>query len=532
MSQGISLSEKPLNAKPRRSFWLRIFIILILLFGIFFRLINLDQKVYWYDETFTSLRISGYTEKEAIGQVYTGREISPNDLQKYQHPNSEKSLIDTLKGLALEEPQQSPLYFILVRFWVQLFGSSVAGTRSLSVFLSLLAFPCLYWLCRELFNSSLTGWISVALISVSLFHVVYAQEARPYTMWTVTILLSSAALLRAMRLKTKSSWIIYAATIILSFYTYLFSIFVVISHGVYVLATERLRWNKTVIAYLITALAGLLCFSPWLAIIMINLRTIQYRTEGSRNPTSLLDLMKGWCGNIKLFFIHIGSAPYVTIVCLILVGYALYFLWRHTVQSVWLFPFTLIVVPALAIILPDLILGGRRSTAAKYLIPCFLGMQLAVAHLLASGIVSANSSKQKIWRVIMTVLITGGIASCAINAQSESSLSKIFNGDNPQIARLINQSAHPVIISDTSDLGNFGSILSLSYLVNSNLRFLLIVKPESLKIPDHFSDLFLYDTSGKSEALRNVIRKNYKIQLIHENEGMRNLWRLEKSDRE
>lgn len=510
------------------SFWLRIFIIIILVLGIFFRFINLDQKVYWYDETFTSLRISGYTEKEAIQQLYTGLEISPNDLQKYQRPNPEKSLLDTLKGLAVEEPQQSPLYFILVRLWVQLFGNSVAVTRSLSVLFSLLAFPCLYWLCRELFPSALTGWISLALLAVSLFHVVYAQEARPYAMWTVTIFLSSAALLRAMRLKTKSSWIIYAATVIISFYTYLFSIFVVISHGVYVLVTERFNWSKTVRAYLITSLVGFLCFAPWLAIVVMNLSTIQYRTEGSRNPTSLLDLVRGWAGNIKLFFIHIGSAPYLTIVCLILVGYALYFLWRHTFQSVWLFPLSLIVVPGLAIILPDLILGGRRSTAAKYLIPCFLGMQLAVAYLLSSGIGSANSSQRKIWQVIMAVLITGGIASCAINSQSESSLSKIFNGDNPQIARLINQSARPVVVSDTSDLGNFGSILSLSYLVNSNARFLLIVKPESLKIPNHFSDLFLYDTSGKSETLRNVIRKNYKVQLIHEKSGMRNLWRIEK----
>lgn len=45
----------------------------------------------------------------------------------------------------------------------------------------------------------------MALIAVSPFHVLYAQEAREYSLWTVTILLSSAALLRAMRVKTKLS---------------------------------------------------------------------------------------------------------------------------------------------------------------------------------------------------------------------------------------------------------------------------------------------------------------------------------------
>jgi uncharacterized membrane protein len=35
--------------------WLRFFIIILLFLGIFFRFVNLDQKVYWIDEAFTSL---------------------------------------------------------------------------------------------------------------------------------------------------------------------------------------------------------------------------------------------------------------------------------------------------------------------------------------------------------------------------------------------------------------------------------------------------------------------------------------------
>lgn len=44
--------------------WFRFFIILLLVLGVFFRFVNLDRKVYWYDETATSLRISGYTWAE------------------------------------------------------------------------------------------------------------------------------------------------------------------------------------------------------------------------------------------------------------------------------------------------------------------------------------------------------------------------------------------------------------------------------------------------------------------------------------
>ncbi|HEY9709495.1 MAG TPA: glycosyltransferase family 39 protein, partial [Oculatellaceae cyanobacterium] len=157
--------------------WLQVLIVVVLILGVFFRLANLDLKVYWEDEAFTSLRISGYTEAELIQQVFNGHEIGVADLQKYQHPNPEKGVIDTIKGLAVEEPQHTPLYFLMVRLWVQWFGNSVLITRSLSALLSLLVFPCLYWLCRELFESPLTAWIAMAMMAISPFHVVYAQEA-------------------------------------------------------------------------------------------------------------------------------------------------------------------------------------------------------------------------------------------------------------------------------------------------------------------------------------------------------------------
>jgi uncharacterized membrane protein len=134
-------------------------------------------------------------------------------LQKYQRINPEKDLTDTLKALVIDQPEHPPLYYVIVRFWVQWFGNSVAVTRSLSALISLLTFPCVYWLCLELFGSPMTGWMAIALMAVSPFHVVYAQEAREYSLWIVMILLSSAAFLRAIRLQTRLSWGIYAATV-------------------------------------------------------------------------------------------------------------------------------------------------------------------------------------------------------------------------------------------------------------------------------------------------------------------------------
>ena len=90
-----------------------------------------------------------------------------------------------------------------------------------------------------------SSWMAIALMTISSFHVLYAQEARPYSLWTVTILLSSWVLLRALRLKTQVSWGIYAVTLALGFYTHLYSLFVSIGHGIYPPFTNADWWQFT-----------------------------------------------------------------------------------------------------------------------------------------------------------------------------------------------------------------------------------------------------------------------------------------------
>ena len=132
--------------------WWRFFILSLLTLGIFLRFVNIDHKVYWHDEVYTSIRISGYTGDEVGREIFTGKIIGIQKLQKYQQISSDKGLDDTIKALC-EHPEHPPLYYLIARLWIQLFGSSVATIRSLSAIISLLAFPCIYWLCRELFDS-------------------------------------------------------------------------------------------------------------------------------------------------------------------------------------------------------------------------------------------------------------------------------------------------------------------------------------------------------------------------------------------
>ncbi|HHP7245612.1 MAG TPA: glycosyltransferase family 39 protein, partial [Elainellaceae cyanobacterium] len=175
---------------------LRGLILVLLILGVFFRVVNLDSKVYWHDEVFTSIRAAGYVGDEIESQLFNGTVLSADDLLVYQRLTPDKGIDDTLYALTTH-PEHPPLYYLMVRGWMELFGSSVAAIRSLSVLSSLLTFPALYWLCLELFGSAMVGGMAIALFAVSPFHILYAQEARHYSLWTLATILSCAALLRA-----------------------------------------------------------------------------------------------------------------------------------------------------------------------------------------------------------------------------------------------------------------------------------------------------------------------------------------------
>ena len=122
LAQSLKMPPKP---------W-RFFIIIVFIIGIFFRFANLDRKVYWYDEVFTSVSISGYTGAEIVqSEQLSQRVVEASGLQKYQQIKPETSVINTIRRLALEDPHHPPLYYGIARFWGQWFGTSISAIRSL-----------------------------------------------------------------------------------------------------------------------------------------------------------------------------------------------------------------------------------------------------------------------------------------------------------------------------------------------------------------------------------------------------------------
>ncbi|MEH2387532.1 MAG: glycosyltransferase family 39 protein [Nostoc sp.] len=510
--------------------WLRFLMIVLLVMGILFRFFNLDSKVFWHDETYTSLRISGYTINQAKQQLFNNRVIGEESFAQFQGVNPEKSLNDTIMTLAKEDSQHPPLYYVIARLWMQIFGNSVTAIRSLSACISLLVFPCVYWLCRELFNVPLSvPGVAIALIAISPIHLVYAQEAQEYILWLVTILLSSASLLQAMRLESQDKdellkkrqrpdlfaiWSIYAVTLAISLYTFLWSAFVAVAHGIYVIITAKCQLTETVRTYLLASLIAFLAFMPWLTIVSGEFFKFLISADKTTTQLSLMPIFPFLMMQLSRIFFDIDLRSdnpinyLITPIFLTLVGYSIYFLCRTTNYKVWFFLITLIVVPALPLILPSLIAGGVQASTEPYLIPSYLGIQVTVAYLLATQLYNRSMSRQSIWQIIMGLVIICGLISSKVSSQAETWWNKGMSYDNPQVAQIINQSTRPLLISDA--LGNnYGNVFSLSYLLEPKVRFLLVNSQKIPKIPDGFTDVFLFNPS---ETWHEKIEKKYKLK--------------------
>ncbi|WP_445246064.1 glycosyltransferase family 39 protein, partial [Microcoleus sp. OTE_8_concoct_300] len=371
-------------------------------------------------------------------------------------------------------------------------------------------------------------------LAVSPFQIVYAQEARPYSLFVLMILLSGAALLRGMRLKTNSSWAIYAATVALGFYSHLLFALVALGHGIYVAISENLRFNKTVIGYFIAASAGFIAFSPWIVLLFINSQSASQRTAWQSFKIPLSHLVKQSVLNIIRQFFDVGlysdlprlyfllSIP-VILMILIIVCSSFYLLLSQTERRVWLFVMTLTFV-TLAIFLPaDLILGGRRSIYSRYLIPCYLGMQIAVAYFLAVKMTSPQVTMQlqKLWRLALAALLSIGIISGCIYLPADSWENKGPSYINAPIARTINSASRPLLITDlwVYNVNKIGNLLGMSNQIDAKAK-LLLMSPKNVEIPENFTDIFLYSIS--QELKTQIAKRNqYKIQTIYaQNNGM------------
>lgn len=498
--------------------------LVVIMLGLFFRFYNLEKKVFWHDETYTAIAVSGYERGDVRRDLILSLGLNTEEILDYQSIDSDTTWEDTLGSVADEEPQNSPLYFLLSRFWVQLTQLPVAlGMRSLSVVISLLAFPATFWLCLELFQSLQAAWLGTALIGISPVHLLYAQEARQYSLLTVATLVASALLIRVTRQKNLYllllNWCLYTILCVLGLYTQPFFLFVMVGHGIYVLFQKPFS-VKNILSYSLSSIVSVLVYAPWLYVILTDLEAI----SGWRGDTELSfsGLIGRWLLNLSRIFadFYVGDSQnydlafsltnplfYLALGLFCLVGYSFYYLIRKTPRNVWLFVVTLSIFPTLFLAIADLVEGGVRSTIPRYILPSFLGIQLAIVAVFAAKLFGKITWKYQpiLWRGAIALLLTLSCFSCLQISQASVWWSKYSNYYDTEVLALINDSPSPAVLGHGTI-----RLASLSTRLRDDALLQLTDGKTITRLPiPERENIFVYDLEVYTRSIVQTIRRQY-----------------------
>ncbi|MDQ5943368.1 MAG: Membrane protein [Patescibacteria group bacterium] len=174
-----------------------------------------------------------------------------------------------------------PMYYELLHYWMQLFGSSVSAIRSLSVVAGVLIIPLSFLIVKKMFGAR-AGVLTAFFVALSPFLIRYSIEARMYGVLGVfTLLALYAVVILVHHPKNNWAYLLYALAVAAGLYTHYFMALAVVSFWVYLMIIQKphnWRFNKTIFLSMRWWLANvfaLLLFLPWIPSMIAQFRRAQ-----------------------------------------------------------------------------------------------------------------------------------------------------------------------------------------------------------------------------------------------------------------
>jgi uncharacterized membrane protein len=445
---------------------------ILILLGIALRCYHVDHRVFWDDEVIATLHIVGVTEGEVVAHAASYRTMA--DLRAVVHPVATKRpLAATVDALRREDPQHGPLYYLIARVWCGIFGDSRVALRSLSALVGLIVLPCMFWLCMELFGSTLAAWTGVALMAISPVAVLYAQEVREYGLWLAAIVVSTALFVRAQACPSLGRWAAYAVGFALSLYVFPASVFVGAAHATTLLLGRQLprsRWMGLAAIGL-----GFILFLPWLAVIVTHLDQIDRGMATIDHAhTSVATIVRTFASILRLDVLDVNAASrsLVAVLSIPIVGLVLYALYAagSTTSALRPLVWMLAAWAVLPIVVPDLLLGGDRTANVRYFMPLFVAVDLALIDVLLGTVLAQRAPRvsQRMWAGVFALVVVAKLGSCVLGARASTWWSDYNNG-SIAVAAILNRASAPLVLGDDYIVWS----LSLSEYADPRIRVAL-----------------------------------------------------------
>ncbi|MCL7411687.1 MAG: glycosyltransferase family 39 protein [Methanosarcinaceae archaeon] len=184
---------------------------------------------------------------------------------------------DTLMGTyrTAVSANEAPITFVLLHL-MSYFGTSEFMLRFPSAISGILTIPVIYFVGSSLFGKE-EGVISAFLLSISMMHLWYSQEARMYAHMTLFSLMSLYFFYQANKENTKKLWAYYVIATSLAFYSHYYTVFVIIPEVFYYLVSQIVVPSvnkrklfisdpKNIRLFSISMVALFICILPFLTI--------------------------------------------------------------------------------------------------------------------------------------------------------------------------------------------------------------------------------------------------------------------------
>jgi mannosyltransferase len=159
-----------------------------------------------------------------------------------------------------------PLYYVLLHFWMGVFGHSDVGIRSLSGVFGVVTIP-LAWVAGKRVGGRTVGWAAMLLVATSPFAIRYDTENRMYALVALLTVLGFLALDGALRRPRAGNLIGVAVVTGLLLYTHYWSLYLIgtmLLWLIFQVFWGRPEWRRGAKASLVAGVVGCLTFVPWL----------------------------------------------------------------------------------------------------------------------------------------------------------------------------------------------------------------------------------------------------------------------------
>jgi hypothetical protein len=246
-------------AGPRARWFHWVTLIVLLGIGAGLRFHQITKVGLWPDEFWSSVHLAT-GRGTALFDLPAGVLFNPPPPTLFENAPHWWHIWTGLRGII-----HPPVYLILLRWWIALFGSTDFSTRAFSAVASLAGVVVLFDIMRRLV-SPLSGLIAAALMAISPLQINLSQETRPYPLLALVGLLTCHALFRIERQGTSPARLfvlgLFAAATALTHY---FSLGALLAVVVYVFLRFRSSdRRKTIVALCASAMFVLIVWGPFL----------------------------------------------------------------------------------------------------------------------------------------------------------------------------------------------------------------------------------------------------------------------------